>query len=223
MLNLIGKVARSRVTLTVATAAITASLAGAVAYAAIPDANGQVHGCYTTSTTLLGPAKGSLRVVDGGEHCRGGETPIAWSQTGPAGPAGTQGASGATGAIGAPGPAGPQGQAGPQGDAGPQGQQGPAGSDGSPLWATVESYLQGSGVRARFIHQSHATDVEVLGNGATVVTFDRNVGTCAYQVTPESQHPSASAFPYSATQVEVNLYNNQDELILTPFSLTVSC
>jgi len=64
---------RSRVSLTIATAVVTASTVGAVAYATIPDAAGQVHGCYTTSKTLLGPAKGTLRVVDSGEHCRAGE------------------------------------------------------------------------------------------------------------------------------------------------------
>ena len=79
---------RSRVTIAAATATLTASVAGAVAYAAIPDANGQVNGCYATSNTLLGPAKGSLRVVDSGERCRSGETAIAWSQVGPQGPPG---------------------------------------------------------------------------------------------------------------------------------------
>jgi hypothetical protein len=52
--------------------------------AAIPSANGTIAGCYAKS----GPTQGALRVVDQGNPCKPGESPLTWSQTGPQGPAG---------------------------------------------------------------------------------------------------------------------------------------
>jgi hypothetical protein len=79
------------------------ALAGAVAYATIPDPKGVIHGCYDSN--------GRLRVIDTGrgQLCRSGETALDWSQIGPPGAAGAQGA---VGPRGAPGPAGPPGPAG---------------------------------------------------------------------------------------------------------------
>jgi hypothetical protein len=72
------------------------SLAAAgTAYAAIPDANGVIRGCYNVLT-------GSARIVDS-NSCSLFERSISWQQTGPRGPTGPQGE---------PGPAGPQGPAG---------------------------------------------------------------------------------------------------------------
>ena len=87
-----------------------AAVLGGVAFAAIPDSEGAIHGCYLKSS-------GQLRVIDTArdEHCSRAETAISWNERGPAG---TQGV---------PGEAGP---AGPQGPTGPQGPQGPAGQDG---------------------------------------------------------------------------------------------
>jgi hypothetical protein len=78
-----------------------AVLAGGVAYAAIPDSNGVINGCYQKKV-------GNLRVIDpsAGQTCRHSEVPIRWSQTGPQGPAGPQGPTGDTGATGPAGPAG---------------------------------------------------------------------------------------------------------------------
>ena len=59
-----------------------------------------------------GKNKGTLRVLTGTSKCRKGETPVSWSQTGPAGAPGTPGAAGPRGDTG---PAGPQGPAGPPG------------------------------------------------------------------------------------------------------------
>jgi hypothetical protein len=75
--------------------------------AAIPSANGVIHGCYQFSPA--GTSKGTLRVVDAarGETCRFDERPLSWNQTGPAGPTGPQGATGTTGPTGAAGLAGP--------------------------------------------------------------------------------------------------------------------
>ena len=226
MLNLMRRAGRSRILLTTATAVVTASVVGAVAYAAIPDANGQIHGCYATSSTLLGPTKGSMRVVDGDEHCRPGETAIAWSQVGPLGPVGPQGATGspgATGAAGTPGTPGATGAQGPAGPAGPQGEPGPAGADGSPIWAVVDSKFDSGGLTMFFVHKSHATDVQLMANGLTVVTFDRDVSACAYQATSQSGHLSVTARPVG-NQVQVGLFDNDThQEVLRQYSLTVSC
>lgn len=61
---------------------LSSVVAGAVAYASIPDAAGVIHGCVR-------PGIGFVRLVDGA--CLAGETPIAWNQQGPAGPAGPPG------------------------------------------------------------------------------------------------------------------------------------
>jgi hypothetical protein len=69
---------------------------GSLAYAAIPDAQGVIHGCRDTST-------GDLRVIDTQtrlgvtSRCSVSESPLNWNQTGPqgdTGPAGQPGISG---------------------------------------------------------------------------------------------------------------------------------
>jgi hypothetical protein len=102
--------------------------AGSVAYAAIPDAAGVLHGCYNKGGLLQD--KGALRVVDEGERCRTNELAVTWSQTGPRGPAGPVGATGATGATGEQGPKGDTGAAGATGPAGPAGPTGATGATG---------------------------------------------------------------------------------------------
>jgi collagen triple helix repeat protein len=106
-----------------------------VAYAAIPDSSGVIHGCYSTKT-------GALRVIDSAAKCGSGEIALNWNQQGPkgatgaagpqgpAGPAGPAGPQGPKGDTGAPGPAGPQGAQGPQGNPGPAGPAGPQGGTG---------------------------------------------------------------------------------------------
>jgi hypothetical protein len=71
-----------------------------VAYGAIPDGKGVIHGCVA--------AGGSLRVVDSdaGDACRPGETALDWNQQGAPGLPGPAGASGPHGLPGAQGPAG---------------------------------------------------------------------------------------------------------------------
>ena len=67
---------------------------GGVAYAAIPDSGGAIHGCYSGS--------GSLRVVDrdSGAICKGSETALTFNQTGPPGPRGEDGLDGEDGEDG---------------------------------------------------------------------------------------------------------------------------
>ncbi len=71
--------------LAVAIAAATSGLAVAASIVAdsYTDDSGAFHGCVGRS--------GALRVVTPGTACRVGETPIAWNQTGPAGPQGPPG------------------------------------------------------------------------------------------------------------------------------------
>jgi hypothetical protein len=53
---------------------------GGVAFAAIPDSNGKIHGCYQTNN-------GNLRVVESPSQCRSSESALSWNQEGPPGEA----------------------------------------------------------------------------------------------------------------------------------------
>jgi hypothetical protein len=94
--------------LAIVTLAAAVVLAAGAAYAAIPDGNGVINGCYTNKG-------GILRVIDpsAGQRCSSLETPLSWNQKGPKGDTG------------------PRGPTGPKGDTGPQGPPGPAGVLGS--------------------------------------------------------------------------------------------
>jgi hypothetical protein len=82
------KLTRRRVALAALT--VVAISAGGIAYAAVPDGTGVIHGCRAN-------VGGTLRVVDSerGEGCRPSETALDWNQRGqqglegPPGPAGT--------------------------------------------------------------------------------------------------------------------------------------
>lgn len=181
--------------------ALAGSLFGIVTavQAAIPDANGVIHGCYLPS--------GNLRVIDSGSTCKGSATPLNWSQTGqpgPAGatgPAGPQGPTGDTGATGAQGPTGPQGPLGPagakgdtgatgaQGLAGPTGPAGPKGDPGSPtfyrLATNQETFLQtGAGDVTVFCQtQSYGLQLtNVTGGPLTVWDADSAGGVSSQTV-----------------------------------------
>jgi hypothetical protein len=73
-------------------------LGAGIAYAAIPDDNGVIHGCYTNRG-------GILSVIDpsAGQHCSALQTPIDWNQQGPKGDTGPQGPQGDPGPQGPPG------------------------------------------------------------------------------------------------------------------------
>lgn len=105
--------------------------------ASVPDAAGVIHGCINKATAVV-------RIIDTAKTGALGqcitttgplaETPVTWSQTGPAGVAGAPGTPGTPGQDGAAGPQGPQGATGAQGlqgvagPVGPQGPEGPAGT-----------------------------------------------------------------------------------------------
>jgi len=100
---------------------------GAVAYAAIPDGSGLIHGCYSKRD-------GTLRVIDtttGGSCSAGKENPLNWNQAGSTGASGPTGASGATGATGTTGATGASGATGATGATGPTGPKGDPGSAAS--------------------------------------------------------------------------------------------
>ncbi len=68
-----------------AVAAAVLALAGGIAYAAIPDSSGVIHGCFKTGS-------GDLRVIDPSTtSCLPSETAISWNQMGPQGPPGVSG------------------------------------------------------------------------------------------------------------------------------------
>jgi hypothetical protein len=79
----------------VALAVVGALVAGGIAYAAIPDAGGVIHGCYKKSS----PNQGTLRIIDTekAQTCSNAETAVTWSQTGPQGSQGPQGPQGPSG------------------------------------------------------------------------------------------------------------------------------
>jgi hypothetical protein len=73
-------------------AVLVLATAGGIAYAAIPDASGVIHGCYKKSS----PNQGTLRVIDTerGQTCSSSENALSWNQTGPKGATGPTGPTG---------------------------------------------------------------------------------------------------------------------------------
>src|SRR5262245_61466878 len=107
----------------VATAVVVVCGTG-VAFAAIPDGSGVIHGCYSASGSKATNGA-QLNILDNASaSCSKGQTEVTWNQTGPQGLTGPQG------------PTGPQGATGPQGSTGPQGQGGAKGDAGQSLTAT---------------------------------------------------------------------------------------
>jgi hypothetical protein len=93
--------ATSRYAVGIAVGVIFGAVVGTgVSWAAVPDANGIIHGCYDNKGTVH-----ALKVIDTASTatCPGGSTALNWNQTGPQGP---QGAPGAAGQAGPQGPAG---------------------------------------------------------------------------------------------------------------------
>lgn len=94
-----GALVRSRASIGVLALAIGVVIGGtSIAYAAIPDPDGTVHGCVSNLT-------GTLRIIDPstGARCSALETPLNFSQQGLPGPAGAQGPQGPAGSAGVSG------------------------------------------------------------------------------------------------------------------------
>src|SRR5262245_12452057 len=96
----------SRTKLAAITAALAAIAAGSVAFAAVPDGNGVIHGCYGKPGTTHA---GYLRAIDTaqGMSCASSENPLDWNQTGAPGLPGQKGEKGDKGDKGDPGPSTP--------------------------------------------------------------------------------------------------------------------
>jgi hypothetical protein len=117
---------------------VLVALAGGIAWAAIPAADGTYTACRLNNVgtvRLIDPSLPSSSLLG---HCTSAETQITWNKGGPTGPKGPPGDKGPTGDKGPVGSNGPTGDKGPTGDAGSKGatgDKGPAGdagSDGAP-------------------------------------------------------------------------------------------
>jgi hypothetical protein len=163
----------------VAVAAAVFGIATAV-QAAIPSANGVIHGCYQFSPANT--SKGVLRVInaDAGEQCRFNERALNWNQRGVTGPTGATGATGPTGpkgATGARGPTGPKGTTGARGPTGVRGPTGPTGSRGptgagttGPTGPPGPTGPAGAGTFTRVTGDT-TTDVVTIPAGGTFFMF----------------------------------------------------
>jgi hypothetical protein len=155
------------------------ALAGAVAYASVPDSGGTIHGCYNK-------VLGTLRVADASSSnpllrkCNGVETAIAWNQTGPQGPIGATGAQGPAGPAGTQGPAG---AAGVQGPAGPAGEQGPAGLPGREVVSRTVDVPTGT---KQLVDVPCPTGKTPIGGGAHVGNTFPGAGDARYAYVSES-------------------------------------
>jgi hypothetical protein len=142
------------------------ALAGGIAWAAIPDAGGVIHTCYSQST-------GTWRPIDyPTAKCKSGETQLDLNQKGPQGNAGPKGDKGDKGD---PGPQGTQGEPGPLGERGPQGEQGEQGPPGRTVPDTDTYYIPhyvfaggevGGNAEAEVIARCPALE-QVTGGGLT--------------------------------------------------------
>lgn len=74
---------------------------GGVGHAAFVATDGTIKACVVPTT---GASTANTRIIDEAADCQAGQTPIAWNQTGPPGPAGQTGPAGQVGPAGATGP-----------------------------------------------------------------------------------------------------------------------
>jgi hypothetical protein len=152
-----------------AIAAALALVVAGIAYAAIPDPSGLIHGCYATKN-------GALRVIAPPAKCASTELALDWNQQGMQGPAGPKGD------TGGPGPAG---QAGPTGAQGPPGVVASGGSYGnapSPLdttqWADFRFLTTPVRVTLSSGDKVAATASAVFGTTKLLGATDLHLGIC---------------------------------------------
>src|SRR3982074_3435374 len=133
MSQLLGQFVSSRAARYVAVAVIAFVLGSStIAYGLV--VNGVVQACSHDATGVLRLSTAKLPCNTTTTNPLLHETPISWSQTGPAGATGATGATGARGAAGGTGPMGPTGATGATGASGADGAtgaQGPKGDTGS--------------------------------------------------------------------------------------------
>lgn len=124
------------------------------------------------------------------------------------------------------GPPGPQGPAGP---AGPAGQQGPAGPAAPSIWAVLVPKSGGGGV-FEVRNGRHVTGATYNDEHFITVTFDTDVSSCAYLVSPRSEASlsnhtvAARPVPNSPNKIEVELTEGTTgNWHVLPFQLLVMC
>lgn len=200
-----------RVLLSIAVAGAAFGVATAV-QAAIPSANGVIHGCYQFASPST--SKGVLRVInaENGEQCRFNEKAISWNQKGPTGPAGPTGPTGPAGPTGPSGRGGP-GPSGPSGASGPSGPSGPAGPTGPPGGAAT--YTRATGFDCQGDATPAAGDITIPAGGTecfyavcpsgTVIGGGLHVGnTSNNDVEIQSSYPDAALSVWSVFVTSVN-------------------
>lgn len=197
--------------------AILAVAASATAFAAIPDENGVIHGCYSTKN-------GALRVVNYSVSgpsisCAPGEAGVTWSQQGPQGPQGLPGAQGA------------QGLPGPQGVKGDTGATGPKGDPGPAMLPTV--YIKR--VWSASVPQSNVpTDIATLslpaGNFLVSVTGEANKTVGAGQLSVECSLWKSNTKVNGAYSWDYDSWNMSEAVAMSevvsagaPFSVHIAC
>jgi hypothetical protein len=157
-----------------AVAAVAAfGLAGGIAYAAIPDAGGVIHGCRNTGS-------GILRAVEGATDCSPAESALQWNVQGPQGDRGEQGPAGPAGppgATGAQGRSGPPGEPGPAGPAGPVGPPGPGGADGYSMVLVGGGKTLSTGVNTPIAHLDVPGMTPYAVSGTVQINNETNPGT----------------------------------------------
>jgi hypothetical protein len=198
----------SRVGMAVLAAALVATMATGITYAA--SSRSGARACVNS--------KHVLRLLKKHGTCPQGyhtTTIGAKGATGARGAKGATGAPGAKGATGAPGAAGPTGT---QGATGPAGPVGPQGNAATKLWATVaaDGTLTGG-----FMHAVNAS----YANGFYQVDFDQAVSGCAAVASPSlgdvvGVNAGTGQF---ADIVAVRFNNAAGNLEQDAFSLVVYC
>jgi hypothetical protein len=170
---------------------------GSVAWAAIPDGSGVIHGCYSTNNGLL-------RVVDG-TPCLTKELAISWNQAGAAGAPGPPGPAGKDGINGKDGATGPAGKNGLDGAPGPAGKDGADGKDGTGLRAHGEINMFHAG-GADFWSKG-IQDVEKWGEGQWCVHLD----PALWPDHNENPHPMATITDYTKTVITTGCSSRVDQ------------
>lgn len=158
-------------------------LAGGVAYAAVPDQDGVIRGCYSVKT-------GAVRVGEESLKCSSNEAPISWNQKGPQGDPGPMGPAGPQGETGTAGAEGPAGAVGPAGPAGPAGPPGPAG--------TVEAW--------------HAKGEAGLSDSQTATVGTKQVGAGRYTANASVRASAAGSDADEVPLISCELYLGDTDL-----------
>jgi hypothetical protein len=155
---------------------------------------------------------------------KGAVTPAKLSSAATAALTGPQGAGGPQGATGPQGPAGPQGPQGDTGEKGDKGDPGDKGDKGDPataIWAAVDE--NGAITSA----SPAVTEVTHPAAGIYDVKIDRDVSSCAYQVTGGFERFTVWSMPAGSGAPDTVFVGTEDLSDLkptsSPFYLAVFC